>query len=225
MRQYLPTILSVNAGYVDTAGFLALQGLFSAHVTGNFVTLGAALVQGSSGIIAKLLALPVFCLVVMLVRLAAGPLAGGPRQLSVILGVQLILLTAAGVMAAVFGPFPNVDSADAVVTGMLLVCAMAVQNAVQRTHLSSFPPTTLMTGNTTQIMIDLADVLRGHPAPGLSARLRRNALSVAGFGSGCAAGAALFSTIDMLCFALPPGIALLSIFMTADDTPKAPPES
>ena len=121
MRQYLPTILSVNAGYVDTAGFLALQGLFSAHVTGNFVTLGAALVQGSSGIIAKLLALPVFCLVVMLVRLAAGPLAGGPRQLSVILGVQLILLTAAGVMAAVFGPFPNVDSADAVVTGMLLV--------------------------------------------------------------------------------------------------------
>ena len=67
MRQYLPTILSVNAGYVDTAGFLALQGLFSAHVTGNFVTLGAALVQGSSGIIAKLLALPVFCLVVMLV--------------------------------------------------------------------------------------------------------------------------------------------------------------
>jgi uncharacterized membrane protein YoaK (UPF0700 family) len=32
--------LSVTAGYVDTAGYLALQGLFSAHVTGNFVTLG-----------------------------------------------------------------------------------------------------------------------------------------------------------------------------------------
>jgi len=37
-RLLLP-LLSLTAGYVDTAGFLALQGLFTAHVTGNFVTL------------------------------------------------------------------------------------------------------------------------------------------------------------------------------------------
>ena len=51
-------LLSFNGGFVDTAGFLGLQGLFVAHVTGNFVTLGAALVLGSHGIIGKLLALP-----------------------------------------------------------------------------------------------------------------------------------------------------------------------
>ena len=50
--------LSLLAGYVDTAGFLALHGLFTAHVTGNFVTMGAALTHGSSGAVAKLLALP-----------------------------------------------------------------------------------------------------------------------------------------------------------------------
>jgi outer membrane protein TolC len=33
----LPALLSLNAGYVDTASFLALQGLFAAHVTGNFL--------------------------------------------------------------------------------------------------------------------------------------------------------------------------------------------
>ncbi len=61
-------VLSFNAGFVDTAGFLALQGLFTAHVTGNFVTLGAALALGTSGVIAKLLALPVFCAVVIAAR-------------------------------------------------------------------------------------------------------------------------------------------------------------
>ena len=62
-------LLSFNAGFVDTAGFLALQGLFTAHVTGNFVTLGASLVLGTSGALAKLLARPVFCAVVIASRL------------------------------------------------------------------------------------------------------------------------------------------------------------
>jgi uncharacterized membrane protein YoaK (UPF0700 family) len=56
IRRSLPLLLSLNAGYVDTAGYLALQGLFSAHVTGNFATLGASLALGTSGAIAKVVA-------------------------------------------------------------------------------------------------------------------------------------------------------------------------
>src|SRR5207237_9377257 len=69
MRISLPDVLSANAGYVDTAGFLALNGLFTSHVTGNFVTLGSSLVLGTSGALAKVLALPVFCLTVFLLWL------------------------------------------------------------------------------------------------------------------------------------------------------------
>src|SRR5579875_3363270 len=63
-------LLSFNAGFVDTTGFLGLQGLFMAHITGNFVTLAATLVMGPHGVIAKLLVIPEFILVLALGRLA-----------------------------------------------------------------------------------------------------------------------------------------------------------
>jgi Protein of unknown function (DUF1275) len=70
IKPCVPRLPSLNAGYVDTSGFVALQRLFTAHVTGHFVTLGASLVQGSSGVVAKLLALPVCCAAIVLARLA-----------------------------------------------------------------------------------------------------------------------------------------------------------
>jgi uncharacterized membrane protein YoaK (UPF0700 family) len=56
-------------------------------------------------------------------------------------------------LAIHFGPFNNGDAWQAVLTGMVLVAAMAIQNATHRIHLGSAPPSTLMTGTTTQIMI------------------------------------------------------------------------
>ena len=86
----LPLLLSFTAGYVDTSGFLALQALFTAHVTGNFVTLGSSVALGTSGAVAKLLALPVFCAVVsrsgFSVRVAPElPEGSEPRAMSVLL--------------------------------------------------------------------------------------------------------------------------------------------
>ena len=63
-------LLSFNGGFLDTAGFLGLQGLFTVHVTGNFVTLGAALVFGTHGMLGKLLALPEFVTVIAMASLA-----------------------------------------------------------------------------------------------------------------------------------------------------------
>src|SRR5580693_9300321 len=95
MNPTLPVLLGFNGGYVDTAGFLALQGLFTAHVTGNFVTLGAALVFGTSGILTKLLALPVFCIVVIATRLLSSALPRGKLPaLEALLGLKVLLLAA-----------------------------------------------------------------------------------------------------------------------------------
>jgi uncharacterized membrane protein YoaK (UPF0700 family) len=155
-------LLSFTGGFADTAGFLGLQGLFTAHVTGNFVTLGATLVLGTHGAIAKLLALPEFVLVVALVSVAADLLAR--RQwpaVPLLLAGKVLLLVAFFVLAVTLGPFPDSDAPAALVTGFAGVAAMAVQNAVQRIHLASLPPGTLMTGNTTQTVLDAVALIRG----------------------------------------------------------------
>src|SRR3984957_13398106 len=109
----LPLLLSLNAGFVDTAGFLALQGLFTAHVTGNFVTLGASLALGTSGAVAKLLALPVFCVVVIAVRLLSSLLSRQVRAVfEVMLGLKMILLIVGAALAVRFGPFHDGDGCE-----------------------------------------------------------------------------------------------------------------
>jgi uncharacterized membrane protein YoaK (UPF0700 family) len=214
MKTALPTLLSFNAGYVDTAGYLALQGLFSAHVTGNFVTIAAALAFGTSGIVTKLSALPVFCGVVMFTRLVSYALPARDRGvLPAVLTLKLILLAIGAALAIRWGPFANGDAWTAWLTGMMLVAAMAVQNAAHRIHLGPTPPSTIMTGNTTQIMIDVADWIHGLPAdrrgPTL-VRLRQMSMAVASFATGAAIAALLFSTLKMWCFAVAPLVAVLA---------------
>lgn len=219
MKPTLPTLLSLNAGYVDTAGFLALHGLFTAHVTGNFVTFAASMVLGTTGAVAKLLALPVFCLFVFLTRLFGDGLRRRQRTpLAPLLTVKLALLVAAAALAASFGPFPDADTLPALAVGMSLVAAMAIQNATHRIHLSDAPPSTLMTGTTTQIMIDLADLFSGASADVTSAarsRLARMSTSVVAFALGCGSAAALYAFFGMWCFLAPAVLALWALQASA----------
>jgi uncharacterized membrane protein YoaK (UPF0700 family) len=217
-RPPLPLLLSLNAGFVDTAGFLALQGLFTAHVTGNFVTLGASLVLGLSGAVAKLLALPVFCVVVIATRLLSTPLTRRKLPaLKILLALKVTLLVLGAALAIQFGPFADGDSWQAVLTGMVLVAAMSIQNAVHRIHLASAPPTTLMTGTTTQIMIDLADMMQRPRAEGPErrSRLLRMSGNLVIFALGCASAALLYAHFGVKCFLLPPVVALVALFLRA----------
>lgn len=214
MKLTLPTVLSFNGGYVDTAGYLALQGLFTAHVTGNFVTIGAALVFGTSGVIAKLLALPVFCIMIIITRLVSFDLPGRNWPvLETMLTLKLLLLMLGAGLAIGLGPFTNGDAWPAILTGMVLVSAMAIQNAAHRIHLGSAPPTTLMTGTTTQLMIDAADAIRGLPAETRDAtrlRMRRMSVAVLTFAIGAATAAVLFGRVGTWCFVVPPIVALIA---------------
>ena len=69
----LPFVLSIMAGSTDTIGFLELNGLFTAHITGNLVFLAARLVAGEQAPISYFIAVPVFMVALVLAKvLAAG---------------------------------------------------------------------------------------------------------------------------------------------------------
>ena len=91
--QLLLIVLSVIAGSTDTIGFLELDGLFTAHITGNLIVLAAHIFEGGDAQTAKILSVPVFILTInAAVVLAAGLKKVGCRPLCPLLLLELALL-------------------------------------------------------------------------------------------------------------------------------------
>jgi uncharacterized membrane protein YoaK (UPF0700 family) len=202
----LSVALAFVAGFVDTCGFVALFFLFSAHVTGNFVVLAASLVQPHAGVVAKLLALPVFVLAVASTRLYVLRVAGTHRAERHLLFMELVFLglfLAAGLAAT---PLVDADAPLAILAGMLAVIAMGVQNTASRTVFALLSPTTVMTGNVTQVVMDCVDYGSARDAQmrsGARGRLAKFGPPVLGFAAGAVAGALLFGMAGFWCLLLP----------------------
>lgn len=200
------TGLAFTAGFVDAAAFIALAGLFTAHVTGNFVLIGAELVSSSTGVIAKVLALPAFILAVMATRLIA--LALERRRLAplrYLLCVEAFVLAFFGAFGLALAPFTSPDSLAAVFVSMLGVTAMGIQNAIGRLSLGHLAATTVMTVNVTQTVLDATDLWRGASGPDdpARARLRRMLPAVIAFAVGALAGAFGVAAWSFWCLAVP----------------------
>ncbi|MGE4079953.1 MAG: YoaK family protein [Reyranella sp.] len=157
------SLLAFTSGFVDTLSFIALFGLFAAHVTGNFVLIATSLAEFRHGLWIKLLAIPIFVLATVLTRLYIIRRERHERDAAahVMLG-QVVLLAAFMVVAVWHSPFQHHEDSGAFFTALLAASAMAVQNTAARTFLSGLPPTTVMTGNLIQVIVDMVDIAHGH---------------------------------------------------------------
>src|ERR1700732_3003111 len=91
----LTAVLSMTAGAVDIIGFLALGGLFTAHITGNVVVLAAHYVTGGFSEGGPLLSVPVFVVVLGAVTRVAGAVEqAGYGSRRALLALQAALLAA-----------------------------------------------------------------------------------------------------------------------------------
>jgi uncharacterized membrane protein YoaK (UPF0700 family) len=185
--------LGFTAGFVDTLGFIALLSFFTAHVTGNFVLLGSALSQPPHGLIAKFLALPTFIVAVAAARIYGRWLERRKRAAAFPLLISqatfLLVFMALGLFAA---PIADADAPLAIWAALSGTFAMGIQNAASRTVFASLSPTTVMTGNVTQLVIDGVDLIVGGPDATLDpvrARVRHFWPPVVAFAVGAACGA------------------------------------
>jgi len=212
----LPTVLSTTAGAVDVIGFLALGGLFTAHITGNVVIVAAHYVTGGFSQIGPLLAVPVFMAVMGLVTLASSAIArAGTMPLRPLLLLQTALLAGFLLLGVWFGRFDNADSSMAVLAGMLGVSAMATQNVLGKLALKGAPSTAVMTTNITQLTIDLVTLVRSRGDAGelikARSRARMTFPCIVGFVGGCAAAAALEVRFGLWALALPVALSALAV--------------
>lgn len=216
------TALGFLAGYVDTLGFLALFGLFTAHVTGNFILIGASLADpGRDSILLKLLAFPAFIAGVAIARVLIVLVEKrGGTALRPALSLQLVLLL--GFMGCGLAATPMGHAAGplGMAAGLLGAAAMGVHSATSRLLLGHLAPTSMMTGNVTQIVIDLVDAIRGADDPGLKARCAKFIWPLAAFAAGCIAAAFAFHRFGFAALVLPV-LILLGVMVAEAPAPAA----
>jgi uncharacterized membrane protein YoaK (UPF0700 family) len=222
-------LLSVIAGSVDAISFIGLDGLFTAHITGNLVILAARFAAGNQTPLAHLISVPVFVAALAATRLLAGGLdrwkIGTLRPL---LLLQFALLCAFLAICISTGSQADPDAPIMIFAAMLGVCAMAVQNAFVQISLAGVPSTTVMTTNVTRFAMDLGDMLLGksrNDGKILGERARLTGLAIAGFLVGCGLGAWCQTLVGLSSLALPTGVGLVAIavaFAVERDSAPAP---
>lgn len=207
-------LLAWVAGFCDTATFIAGDTIFSAHVTGNFITFAAQTIHGGASWV-KLLTFPVFVVAVMAGGWLSEKWVGRYR----ILLIEGILLILAGTLPSVLKFLPAMDEKTALYgIVMTTVFGMGLQNAfgklfAKETH----GPTTMMTGNVTQASLDLGSVLRkGIKENQLSwTSLGKQSVTIGGFLIGCLLGAWLAKIFGLSVMVLP-GFAIIVCYLQGE---------
>ena len=208
-------MLSVIAGMVDVIGFLSL-GIFTAHVTGNIVVIGALIVRHDRVNPAQILAIPVFILAVVATWLIAK--ASGRRGIALmrpLLFVQFLLITCLMIFSAITKPSAHSHGQTATIAAMIAVTAMGCQFALLRLTLPVAPSTAVMTGNLTNAVLGLVDSSsRTQPLMGSDTRRLTGALHLlVGFFVGCVLATAALMYLGDWAWSLPATLAAVAVVL------------
>jgi len=215
---WLPPLLSVIAGIVEVIGYMTLGSIFTAHVTGNLVTIATRLVHGGPPDLTQILAVPVFMVALAAMWLLAEATGRrGPALVRPLLVVHFLLLCGVLVLGVISDPAAHPNGLFAAATAMIAVTAMACQFALLRLGVPGAPSTAVMTGNLTNSVLSLLDLLSGSRRllDGDEERLKRASKVVVGFFVGCVVGAGAHSLVGHWAWSLPVALAGVALARSA----------
>jgi uncharacterized membrane protein YoaK (UPF0700 family) len=213
MPKWAVGLLAFAAGVVDACTYLALFGLFVAQVTGSFVIVGVQLIDADPSAVIRALAIPVFFLAGFITAFLVAIAERDRTAVIWVISSEIAMIGGFVVVGLVGAPFASVNAPLAIAASALGVGAMGVQSAMVRLLMRGISSTNVMTTNTTQAALDLAqwmvaarrarrnphdadaDVARRH------ARLRFAKLwpVIVGFFAGTIAGVLLFRVVGFWC--------------------------
>ena len=210
---WLPTVLSAIAGMVDLIGFLSL-GIFTAHITGNIVVIGALVARHDRVNLAQILAIPVFILAVAATWFIAKTSGrSGTGLMRLLLLVQFLLIACLLIFSVMMKPSGDPHGLMATVAAMIAVTAMGCQFALLRLALPVAPSTAVMTGNLTNAVLGLLDsssqmqsLMESNPK-----RLRAALHLLIGFFAGCVVAAVAVMYLGDWAWSIPAALAAVAV--------------
>jgi uncharacterized membrane protein YoaK (UPF0700 family) len=215
-ERWLPPLLSVIAGMVDLIGFLSL-GIFTAHITGNIVVIGALIVRHDKVNPAQILAIPIFIIAVAatwLIAKATGRRGSGLMRL--LLLIQFLLITCVLIFSVITKPSADPHGLMATIAAMIAVTAMGCQFALLRLTMPVAPSTAVMTGNLTNAVLALVD--SSSPTQPLmesnGRRLSGTLHLLVGFFVGCVVAAAAVTYLGDWAWSLPAALAAVAVTLS-----------
>ena len=227
--RFTVSVLSWVAGYIDLAGYLKLNDLFIAHVTGNLALAGAEIVRDvSSQTWVRLAIIPVFMAAILLTTVFSRKRR--PRLSSVLWfeAATLLIFMTVGLTLASPKNHP-LGSIGMLSAGSAGTFSMGVQNALIHEVFKSPASTTTMTNNLTKFVMDLAQLVwspkegRGHnwhqQKKKIKQRVSKLSGALGGFVLGAICGAFVTSKIGFWSVLFPIGaIAFLALNVRRHET-------
>jgi uncharacterized membrane protein YoaK (UPF0700 family) len=201
---------------VDLIGFLSL-GIFTAHVTGNIVVVGALIVRHNRVNPAQILAIPAFMLAVALTWLIAKALGKcGAALMRPLLKTQFLLITSLLIFSAITKPSASPHGLMATIAAMIAVAAMGCQYALLRLTMPVAPSTAVMTGNLTNAVLGLVDLSsRTQPLTEIDrSRIRGTLHLLLGFFVGCVAATAAVAYLSDWAWSFPAALAAVAVALS-----------
>lgn len=166
-------ILSFIGGYVDAFGYMNLEEIFTASITGNIVVASLSIVKDQHGMFARILTTALFFLGGLFITLILFQLRRchqlNKHSLVIVAFcfeiLCLLLALIIGVMINYYGyNFDSIDSVQVIAMSSLLGFTMGIHNGATIEAIKDPPSTTVLTMTLVKLSISVANILEHYTA-------------------------------------------------------------